>query len=185
MKSYQFDIELFQGYMCPGIPVTEDLTIEVEFSDEEVAKIRQLVKDYTGDKEAGLMPILQDDAPELYERVSKAAFREIYDFYLLDGLRNDGFSLDEEDQRRNFKKDLESGEFNPEEYIEDSEWYDEVPTDEDELFNLGQFFFEITRYRLSDWTGLAEHQIIVAHQRIVISTFRKVIDYELLPIMFL
>ena len=44
--------------------------------------------------------------------------------------------LDEADQRRNFKKDLESGEFNPEEYIEDSEWYDEVPTDEDELFNL-------------------------------------------------
>lgn len=41
MKSYQLDIELFQGYMCPGIPATEDLTIEVEFSDEEVAKIRQ------------------------------------------------------------------------------------------------------------------------------------------------
>ena len=48
MKSYQLDIELFEGYMCPGIPVTEDLSIEVEFSDEEVAKIRQLVKDYTG-----------------------------------------------------------------------------------------------------------------------------------------
>ena len=31
---------------------------------------------------------------------------------------------------------LASGEFNPEEYIEDSVWYDEVPTDEDELFNL-------------------------------------------------
>ena len=59
MKNYQLDIELFQGYMCPGIPVTEDLSFEVEFSDEEVAKIRQLVKDYTGDKEAGLMPILQ------------------------------------------------------------------------------------------------------------------------------
>ena len=108
------DIELFQGYMCPGIPVTEDLTIEVEFSDEEVAKIRQLVKDYTGDKRAGLMPILQDDAPELHERIAKAAFQEIYDFYLLDGLRNGYIELDEADQRRNFKKDLESGEFNPE-----------------------------------------------------------------------
>jgi len=31
---------------------------------------------------------------------------------------------------------LASGEFNPEEYIEDSVWYDDVPTDEDELFNL-------------------------------------------------
>ena len=52
------------------------------------------------------------------------------------GLRGDCFILDEADQQRNFKKDLESGEFNPEEYIEDSAWYDEVPTDEEELFNL-------------------------------------------------
>lgn len=136
MKSYQLDIELFQGYMCPGIPVTEDLSFEVEFSDEEADRIRQLVKDYTGDKGTGLMPILQDDAPELHERIAKAAFQEIYDFYLLDGLRNGYIELDEADQQRIFKKDLESGEFNPEEYIEDSEWYDEVPTDEDELFNL-------------------------------------------------
>ena len=97
MKSYQFDIELFEGYMCPGIPVTEDLTIEVEFSDEEVAKIRQLVKDYTGDKGAGLMPILLNDAPELHERIAKAAFQEIYDYYLLDGLRNGYFELDVND----------------------------------------------------------------------------------------
>lgn len=136
MKKYQLDIELFQGYMCPGIPVTEDLSFEVEFSEEEVTKIRQLVKDYTGDKRAGLMPILQDDAPGLHERIAKAAFQEIYDFYLIDGLRNDYIELDEADQQSNFKKDLESGEFNPEEYIEDSEWYDEVPTDEDELFNI-------------------------------------------------
>ena len=136
MKEYQLDIELFQGYMCPGIPVTEDLSFEVEFSDEEADRIRQLVKDYTGDKGAGLMPILEDDAPELHERIAKAAFHEIHDFYLLDGLRRDCIVLDEDDQRRNFKKDIESGEFNPEEYIEDSVWYDEVPTDEDELFDL-------------------------------------------------
>ena len=124
MKNYQLDIELFEGYMCPGIPVTEDLSIEVEFSDEEVTKIRQLVKDYTGDKRAGLMPILKNDAPELHERIAKAAFQEIYDFYLLDGLRNGYIELDEADQQRNFKKDLESGEFNPEEFIEDSVWYE-------------------------------------------------------------
>ena len=35
MKKYQLDIELFQGYMCTGIPVTEDLSFEVEFSDED------------------------------------------------------------------------------------------------------------------------------------------------------
>ena len=93
-------------------------------------------KDYTGDKRAGLMSILKNAAPELHERIAKAAFQEIYDFYLLDGLRKDYIELDEDAQQRNFKKDLESGEFNPEEYIEESAWYDEVPTDEDELFNL-------------------------------------------------
>ena len=135
-QTIQFDIELFQGYMCPGIPVTEDLTIEVEFSDEEVAKIRQLVKDYTGDEGAGLMPILLNDAPELHERIAKAAFQEIYDFNLFDGLRNGYIELDESAQRRNFKEDLESGEFDPSEFIEDSVGYDEVPTDEDDLFYL-------------------------------------------------
>lgn len=77
MKEYQLDIELFQGYMCPGIPVTEDLSFEVEFSDEEADRIRQLVKDYTGDKGADLMPILQDDAPELRERISSWPFFDI------------------------------------------------------------------------------------------------------------
>ena len=136
MNAYQLDIELFEGCTCPGIPVTEELSFDVEFSDEEVAKIRQLVNDYTGDKEAGLMPILQDEAPELHKRIAKAAFQEIYNYYLLDGLCSGKIELNEDDQRRNFKQDLESGEFDPEEYIEDSGLYDEVPTDEDELFYL-------------------------------------------------
>ena len=98
MNKYQLDIELFLGYRCPGVAVTEDLSFEVEFSDEEVARIRQLVKDYTGDKEAGLMPILQDDAPELHERISKAASQEIYDFYLREEIRIQSTMLDEDDQ---------------------------------------------------------------------------------------
>ena len=80
------------------VAVTEDLSFEVEFSDEEVARIRQLVKDYTGDKEAGLMPILQDDAPELHERISKAAFQEICHFYILDDLRIQSIMDDEDEE---------------------------------------------------------------------------------------
>ena len=98
MNKYQLDIELFLGYRCPGVAVTENLSFEVEFSDEEVARIRQLVKDYTGDKEAGLMPILQDDASELHERISKAASQEICHFYILDDLRIQSTMLDEDDQ---------------------------------------------------------------------------------------
>ena len=98
MNKYQLDIELFLGYRCPGVAVTEDLSFEVEFSDEEVARIRQLVKDYTGDKEAGLMPILQDDAPELHERISKAAFQEIHDFQLREEIRNISIMVDEDEE---------------------------------------------------------------------------------------
>ena len=98
MNKYQLDIELFLGYRCPGVAVTEDLSFEVEFSDEEVARIRQLVKDYTGDKESGLMPILQDDAPELHERISKAASQEICHFYILDDLRIQSTMLDEDEE---------------------------------------------------------------------------------------
>ena len=161
--NYQLDIELFQGVMCPGIPVTEDLSVEVEFSDEEVAKIRQLVKDYTGDKGAGLMPILENDAPDLHKRIADAAYEEIRNFYIIDGLRNAYFELDEVDQRRNFKHDLESGEFNPEEYIEESMWYDEVPTDEDELFNLweewecDQFSTGDVAWALARYPDLSDH----------------------------
>jgi len=170
MKNYQLDIELFQGYMCPGIPVTEDLSFEVEFSDEEVSKIRQLVKDYTGDKEAGLMPILLNDAPDLHERIAKAAFQEIYDFYLLNGLRNNYFELDEADQQRNFKKDIESGEFNPEEYIEESACYDEVSTDEENLFYLwegwerDQFSSCDVAWALARYPDLPDHMDVEDNQ---------------------
>ena len=174
-KTIQFDIELFQGVMCPGIPVTEDLTIEVEFFDEEVAKIRQLVKDYTGDKGAGLMPILLNDAPELHERIAKAAFKEIYDFYLLDGLRNDYIELDEADKRRNFKQDLESGEFNPAEYIEESGWCDEVPSDDDDLFYLwevwerDQFSFCDVAWALARYPDLPDHMDLEDNQDYICS----------------
>ena len=135
---YQLDIDLFQGYQCPGIPVSEELYIEVEFSDAEVVKIRQLVKDYTGDKDAGLMPILENDAPDLHKRIADAAYEEIRNFYIVEGLKEDGFDLDEDAQQRYFKEDLESGDFDPEEFIDESMCYDEVPDDEEDLFCLWQ-----------------------------------------------
>lgn len=173
MKKYKLDIALFLGSMCPGIPVTEDISIEVEFNDEEVAKIRQLVKDSTGDKGAGLMAILKNDASELHERISKDIFQKIYDFYLLYGLRNDGFMLDEADKRRNFKKDLESGVFCPKEYIDYSMYYDEVPTDENELFNLweewerDQFDSRDVDWALARYPDLPDHMDIEDNQNYI------------------
>ena len=135
MKKYKLDFELFQGYTCPGIPVTEDLSVEVEFSDEEVATIRQLVNNYTGDLGAGLMPVL-DDAPSLQERVTNAIAESIYDFYIIDGLRNDYFNIDNDERYRLFEQDLANGTFVPDGFIEDSLWFDEIPDNNDDLFYL-------------------------------------------------
>lgn len=135
-KTIKLHIELVVDYECPGIAMTEDLFTEVSFSDEEVARIRQLVKDSTCDEEAGLMPVLEQDAPALYQRVSEAADKAIKAFRLIDGIKNDYIKLDEDQMRKNFKEDYESGVFKPSEFIEDSLWYDELPEDEEDLFYL-------------------------------------------------
>lgn len=135
-NTYQLTIELFHGMACPGLPVSEEITIEVKLSDDEVAKIRQLVKDYDGDKDAGLMPILESDAEELYERIDDAAKREIFHFHIVECYKEACFDVDEDLQRQYFKHDLENGVFNPAEFIDDSIWYDEIPEDEEDLFYL-------------------------------------------------
>ena len=40
-ETIHFDIELFQGYTCIGCAVVNDLAIEVEFTDEEIAQMMQ------------------------------------------------------------------------------------------------------------------------------------------------
>lgn len=136
MEKISFDIELFEGYTCQGCAMIENLRAEVEFSDEEVAKMRQLVKNFDGDKGAGIMPILEDDDPELHERLAKAINKEIFEYYVIEGVNNDYFEFEEEHRKAVFKQDLESGEFVPEEFLPDSIWCDEVPTDEEELLYL-------------------------------------------------
>ena len=42
-QKIQFDMELFQGYTCIGCAVINDLEVEAEFTDDEIAKMRQLV----------------------------------------------------------------------------------------------------------------------------------------------
>ena len=42
-QTIQFDMELFQGYTCIGCAVINDLALEVEFTDDEVAQMKQLV----------------------------------------------------------------------------------------------------------------------------------------------
>ena len=91
-----------------------------------------------------LLPVLDIYPPDRF--VSQPAALEVVNFCAFFWSYN--LELDEEEQRQNFKKDLESGLFKPQEFIEKSDNYNEVPEDEEELFDLWmewehwQFFIE-------------------------------------------
>jgi len=60
---------------------------EVDLSDQEIALIRELVKK-SRSKRHGLMPILEDGAPELYDKLWNAIERPLRDTVLEDGRKN-------------------------------------------------------------------------------------------------
>ena len=68
---------------------------EVDLSDQEIAQIKQLVKQ-SPSKRHGLMPILEDGAPELYDKLWDAIEQPLRDTVLEDGRKN-GFVDDEND----------------------------------------------------------------------------------------
>lgn len=135
-KKYSLYIENDEGFTCMGEQMVSGLTIDVCFTDEEVATIRQLVNDAEAGKEDNLMPILEGSAPDLYQRIDKAARRAMFDYYLMEAAGEYNIEFDEEEQRENFKKDLESGLFVPDEFVGESDNYSEVPEDEEKLFDL-------------------------------------------------
>ena len=125
-QTIHFDFELFQGYTFIGCAVINDLAMEVEFTDDEVAQMKQLVSkiDET-DYSKGIMPILKEGAPALYDRMDKAARSEIFDFYVRDGISQGYIEFEDDELRSNFKKDFGIGD--DEDIAEDDyySWYDE------------------------------------------------------------
>ena len=123
-KTIQFDMELFQGYTCIGCAVVNDLSLEVEFTDDEIAQMKQLVAQLDEDYSQGIMPVLKDKAPELYDRMEEAARNEIFDFLVADGIRQGYIEFEDDELRANFRKDygITDDEPHDDEY---SEWYDE------------------------------------------------------------
>ena len=124
-QTIQFDMELFQGYTCIGCAVINDLAFEVEFTDDEIAQMKQLISkiDET-DYSKGIMPVLSEGAPALYDRMNEAARSEIFDFYVRDGIRQGYIEFEDDELRANFRKDygITDDELHDDEY---SEWYDE------------------------------------------------------------
>ena len=96
-QTVQFDIEYFQGVTCIGCPMIEDLAIEVEFTDDEIAQMRQLVSQLDEDLYSdGLMPVLKDATPKLHERIDAAARSAIFDFLVEDGIRQGYIDADDD-----------------------------------------------------------------------------------------
>ena len=99
-----FEMEIFQGYTCIGCAVVNDLDVEVEFSLEELSKMRYLVAQMDENYSEGIMPVLRDGAPELYERMLSAVRNAIFDFYVEDGINRGYIEYDEDELRRNFRR---------------------------------------------------------------------------------
>ncbi len=79
------------------VPLTyKDVEIEseeVELSDQEIVLIKHLVNQ-SRSKRYGLMPILENDAPEVYKKIWKVIELPLRDTVLEDGRKN-GFVDDE------------------------------------------------------------------------------------------
>jgi hypothetical protein len=120
-----FEMEIFQGYTCMGCAVVNDLEVEEAFSLEELSKMRYLVSRLDEEQYSeGIMPVLRDGAPELYERMVSKVRSAIFDFFVEDGISQGFIDFDEDELRRNFLKDygLDDKDFDEDLYYE---WYDE------------------------------------------------------------
>lgn len=120
-----FEMEIFQGYTCTGCAVVNDLEVEVKFSLEELSDIRYLVSRLDEEQYSeGIMPVLRNGAPELYERMQSAVGSAIFNFFVEDGISQGFIEFDEDELRQNFLKDynLDDEDFDENLYYE---WYDE------------------------------------------------------------
>ena len=119
-----FEMEIFQGYTCMGCAVVNDLEVEEEFSLEELSKMRYLVSLLDEVYSEGIMPVLRDGAPELYERMVSAVRNAIFDFYVEDGISRGYIEFEEDELRRSFLKDYS---LNDEDFDEDLyyDWHKE------------------------------------------------------------
>ena len=149
----QFDMELFQGYTCIGCAVINDLEIEVEFTDDEIAQMKQLVSkiDET-DYSKGIMPVLCEGAPALYDRLDKAARSEIFDFYVRDGISQGYIEFEDDELQANFRKDFGIGD---DEEIDDDEYYEWYDEEMDRIRCSGLSWIR-SRYSVDDQVSMEE-----------------------------
>ena len=129
-QSVHFDIEYFQGTSNVGCALISNLAVDVEFSKRQIELMRQLVSqlDETLYSE-GIMPVLKDAAPELYVKVDDAARSAIFDFLVINGIRQGSIVPDEYECQLNYARDVKNGKY--EFFDGDLDESDEPPTEEE------------------------------------------------------
>lgn len=125
-KAVDFSIMYFQGVTCGGCSVVDELDLKVEFTEDEVAQMRQLVSQL--DEECyceGILPVLEEAAPTLHQRIREAARKRIFDFLVRQGISLDYIEFKEDELLANYRKDLGIGKGKAIDKDSYYEWYDE------------------------------------------------------------
>ena len=106
----RFTIEILEGCDCMGGSFSDCCDFEVNFTDEEVELMKRLVAASEPDSETNLMPILEDQAPELFHRIDEKARVAITEFFWLEAAHagDGGVDTDYGDLfLENYQRDLE------------------------------------------------------------------------------
>jgi hypothetical protein len=123
-----FTIEILEGYDCMGSSFSDSCDFNVEFTEEEIVLMKRLVAASEHDSETNLMPILEDQAPELFHRIDEKAREAMTEFFWLEAAHagDGGVDTDYGDLfMENYRRDLESGDFVPSDDYEPEEDYDD------------------------------------------------------------
>ena len=163
-QAVHFDIEYY------GFTPMTDLSIEVGFTPDEIELMRKLVSQLDRSLyNEGILFVLQDAAPDLYNRIVVAARSEIYDHLVLEAFRNNEIEFNDSDLQFNFENDVKSGrfKFEPDDFTEFSEQLDpeelkarEFDTWYEEEMNKG-FEYLRSRYPIDEQVEIPQGLIYI------------------------
>lgn len=122
----RFNIEIPKGYKYEGISYTISCDFGMEFTKKEILLVKRFLAAYEHDADTDLMPILEENLPEMYQRIDKKARETLTEFFWQEAIiRTEGAPTFGELLQLNYKRDVESGEFVPSKEYKPQFHYDE------------------------------------------------------------
>ena len=127
---YTFRYYLSLGFCCTGGEVYREDNFAVELTDEQVAQIKDLLKD-DADK-APAFEQIRKHLPEIHDLIMEELYDIAYDYVTVDGYENGYYEVSDEDI---MEEDIECGDFDPTE-CEGYESYGDEDDKDDNRFEL-------------------------------------------------